>query len=157
MMVSEDAAPVGVVPSRRSPDHPYLEGCDRLPRRGAFPDTSGVVELSTTHAHGIPRIEDATLAPYRRERAKRRVIKIDLWECGSARLVWMGGSPAPGLDLRSPLFAYTSIFPSDAARPNLVDLTLDWEHRLGGLRIRTSLALSQPWMAPTRRGGRRRC
>ena len=37
------------------------------------------------------------------------------------------------LHLRTALFAYTSIFPSDAARPNLVDLTLDWEHRLGGL------------------------
>jgi ribosomal protein S18 acetylase RimI-like enzyme len=37
------------------------------------------------------------------------------------------------LHLRTALFAYTSIFPSDAPRPKLDDLTLDWERRLGGL------------------------
>ena len=37
------------------------------------------------------------------------------------------------LHLRTALFAYTSIFPSDAPRPKLQDLTVDWRRRLGGL------------------------
>jgi GNAT superfamily N-acetyltransferase len=37
------------------------------------------------------------------------------------------------LHLRTALFAYASIFPPDAPRPKLDDLTLDWERRLGGL------------------------
>jgi GNAT superfamily N-acetyltransferase len=37
------------------------------------------------------------------------------------------------LHLRTALFAYASIFPSDAPRPKLDDLTLDWKRRLGGL------------------------
>ena len=37
------------------------------------------------------------------------------------------------LHLRTALFAFSSIFPSDAPRPKLDDLSLDWERRLGGL------------------------
>ena len=41
--------------------------------------------------------------------------------------------PLAALHLRTALFAYRSIFPSDAPRPKQNDLTLDWERRLGGL------------------------
>jgi ribosomal protein S18 acetylase RimI-like enzyme len=37
------------------------------------------------------------------------------------------------LHLRTALFAYASIFPSDAPRPRLDYLILDWQRRLGGL------------------------
>jgi ribosomal protein S18 acetylase RimI-like enzyme len=37
------------------------------------------------------------------------------------------------LHLRTALFAYASIFPSEAPRPKLDDLIRDWERRLGGL------------------------
>lgn len=40
------------------------------------------------------------------------------------------------LHLRTALFAYASIFPSEAPRPNLDHLTLDWERRLHGLHAR---------------------
>ena len=36
------------------------------------------------------------------------------------------------LHLRTALFAYASIFPPEAAPPELHHLTLDWERRLGG-------------------------
>jgi ribosomal protein S18 acetylase RimI-like enzyme len=44
-------------------------------------------------------------------------------------------SPAvAALQLRTALFAYASIFPAQAPRPTLDQLTLDWERRLTGRR-----------------------
>jgi GNAT superfamily N-acetyltransferase len=53
-----------------------------------------------------------------------------------ARICQAGVDDAPalaGLHLRTALFAYASIFPPEAPRPNLDRLALDWEQRLGGL------------------------
>jgi GNAT superfamily N-acetyltransferase len=53
-----------------------------------------------------------------------------------ARICLAGEEVAPALaalHLRTALFAYASIFPPDAPRPNLDRLALDWEQRLRGL------------------------
>jgi GNAT superfamily N-acetyltransferase len=61
------------------------------------------------------------------------VVKMTLMEV-SIRQARVDDCPAlADLHLRTALFAYVSIFPCDAPRPKLDDLTLDWERRLGGL------------------------
>jgi ribosomal protein S18 acetylase RimI-like enzyme len=61
------------------------------------------------------------------------VVKMSLMEV-SIRQARVDDSPAlAALHLRTALFAYAAIFPSDAPRPKLDDLTLDWERRLRGL------------------------
>jgi len=55
-------------------------------------------------------------------------------------------SPAlAALHLRTILFAYASIFPSEALRPYLGHLILDWERRLGDWTFRTPVVMSHPW------------
>jgi hypothetical protein len=61
-------------------------------------------------------------------------------------------SPAlAALHLRTALFAYASIFPSEAPRPNLDHLILDWERRLGGLDIPNAVVMSHPWATTSQR------
>jgi hypothetical protein len=49
------------------------------------------------------------------------------------------------LHLRTALFAYGSIIPPEAPRPNLDHLILDWERRLGDLKFRTPVVMSRLW------------
>ena len=59
-------------------------------------------------------------------------VTMNSWKCGSAKPVAMIPRTWLPLHPRTALFAYASIFPPEAAPPELHHLTLDWEQRLGG-------------------------